>query len=232
MKKFITILFLFFAQSFINAQIFNESNFSLSYNYTTTSKLYYNPFSSDKLLRSNYIELNNLKSISFEFRTIFFENVFISLNSEYLSRNFLYDNINLQGDRAIAHDSFTFIPVELDFFYYLPFSNEYIRFFMGGGFGFYFGKFKRELGNQITKSEMFNSSYGINVSVGMDYTFYENYSVRFQMRFRDPELSWINNYNSNLVLYNDKTYFLNTSSFYTKINFNGINFSLGLVYNF
>ncbi len=231
MKKLIAILILIFVHTIINAQVFNKSNFCLSLNYTTTSKLFYNPFSSDKILRSDYLELNNLRSIFLEFRTMFLENVFLSLNSEYLNKNFLYNKINLQGEQANANDSFSFIPVELNLFYYLPFSNDDFKVFMGGGFGFYYGKFNRYLGNQFAKSEMFNSSYGINVDVGIDYNFYRNYAVRFQMRFRDPELIWKNNYSSNSVIYNDKTYFLNTSSFYTKLNIDGINFSLGFVYN-
>lgn len=229
MKKFIVIII--FAHTFINAQVFNKSNFCLSVNYTTTSKLFYNPFSADKFLRLDYLELNNLKNMSLELRTIILENVFISLTSEYLNKSFLYNKINLQGDQANANDSFSFIPVELNLFYYLPFSNDNFNFFMGGGFGFYYGKFKRNIGNQLTKSEMFNSSYGINVALGIDYNFYRQYAVRFQLRFRDPELLWKNNYSSNSLIYNDKTYFLNTSSFYTKLNIDGINFSLGFVYN-
>lgn len=228
----IKYLVLFIFSNLVTAQTFEQNNFSVSINYTTTSKIFFNPFSSDLILKSTYIELNDLTSFSFEYRTQLMEDVFISLNTEYLSKKFSFNNYNLFGEQATTNDKFLFIPIELCFYYYLPFSNDDFKFFMGGGTGIFFGKFKRELGNQIANSKMLKTSYGINVVIGLDYNFYKNFSTRFLMRFRDPELTWKNNYTSNTVVYNNKTYLLNTSTFYTKANIDGIIFSLGIVYNF
>jgi outer membrane protein W len=79
---------------------------------------------------------------------------------------------------------------------------------------------------------MNKSSFGIHVAIGMDYFFYNNFSLKAQMRFRDPELEWKNEYSNNVVNYNDITYLLNSSTFFTKVNIDGITFSLGISYNF
>ncbi|MCX7876691.1 MAG: hypothetical protein N2321_11070 [Melioribacteraceae bacterium] len=230
MKKLFLILILI--ANFVYPQIFKKNNIAISSNYTTTSKLFYNPFSSDKVLRSNFIEINNFYSVSLEFRTKFFEEIFISASTEYLNKNFKYNNFNLSGEQVHTNDGIIFIPIEFSIYYYLPFSNENFNFFMGGGSSGYFGFFKREIGDQKIKSELYKFSYGITVSVGMEYLFYQPLSIRFQMKFRDPELIWKNSYTSNIVNYNGKTYLLNTSTFYSKLNIDGIIFSLGVVYNF
>jgi outer membrane protein W len=229
--KILSVIF-FLCLSFIYAQNEYSTNISLNFNYTTTAQLYLQPFSSDQFLRTKSIELNNINSYSLEINHKIFEDIFLGLSAEYSKINYSNNNFNLSGERATSNDGFTFIPIELTIYYYLPFSTESFKFFMGGGGALYFGKFYRTLGDLTINSKMNKSSFGIHVAIGMDYFFYNNFSLKAQMRFRDPELEWKNEYSNNVVNYNGITYLLNSSTFFTKVNIDGITFSLGISYNF
>ncbi|MBI5807278.1 MAG: hypothetical protein HZA74_02645 [Ignavibacteriales bacterium] len=229
--KILSVIF-FLCLSFIYAQNEYSTNISLNFNYTTTAQLYLQPFSSDQFLRTKSVELNNINSYSLEINHKIFEDIFLGLSAEYSKINYSNNNFNLSGERATSNDGFTFIPIELTIYYYLPFSTEYFKFFMGGGGALYFGKFYRTLGDLTINSKMNKSSFGIHVAIGMDYFFYNNFSLKAQMRFRDPELEWENEYSNNVVIYNGITYLLNSSTFFTKVNIDGITFSLGISYNF
>lgn len=232
MKKSYLIFFLLFIIQNNFAQYFYERNLSVSLNYTTNAKLYLNPFSSDPVLRLKNIELRNLYGYSFEYRNILVDDIYISFSIEHFKENYVYNFFNLSGEQATTIESFTFIPIEFCLYYHLPFSNDEIKFFMGGGSSIFWGSYKRTLANLISTSKMYKNSFGINISIGAEYFLFRNLGLRFQMKFRDPELIWNNTYNSNIVLYNDKTYLISSSNFYSKVNIDGINFLLGLVYNF
>lgn len=234
MKYFPKILFLLFIFAFQIAFSQDESvfNFSVNLNYTTTSKLFPQPFSSDQYIRTKYDELNNAYSYSAELRYKISEEIFAGIGAEYLKKTFTNRNLNLGGIRAETKEGYTFIPIELTIYYVLPFSSEYFKFFMGGGGGLYLGKFIREFGDITTNSKLNKNSFGIHVVIGMEYVFWENLSIRGQMRFRDPEIELKNNYASNLVTYNGTTYLISTQDYFTKVNIDGITFVIGIVYSF
>ena len=134
--------------------------------------------------------------------------------------------------RVDAEDGFLLIPVEVTGYYYLPFSTESFKFVMGGGLGYYYGKFTRKFAGSETVVQKRKFSTGIHVSASMDYMILQNVSARFELKFRDPEFKTISKYSITEVNYNGNTVFLSDEDFETKVNVNGITFILGLVYQF
>ena len=59
---------------------------------------------------------------------------------------------------------------------------------MGGGLGFYSGKRTREFGNINFVNVKSEIGYGIQVSVGMDYMIFDNFSVRGEIDLEIPIL--------------------------------------------
>lgn len=210
----------------------SDFNFSLSYNYTTTSKLYLQPNSADPVLRAEYESLDEIYNLSFEFRYRLFEHVIVGIGSEFITKSFTNQNFLLEGNRIDVKEGYNLIPVELNIYYLLPFSTERFKFFMGGGGGFYFGSRIREFGDVEFLNEGIKIGYGINVSVGMDYLVNELISIRGQMRFRDPELIIKSKYSGSTVNYKGNSYSLSDNIFTTKVNIDGLTFTIGLTISF
>lgn len=217
---------LFFAQA-------GERNFgvSLNINYTSTSNLFLQPKAIDPFIRNTHENLNRITSYSFEVRYRLLESVIIGVGSELLEKKNA-SSMNLAGTRISMDDGYQMIPLEVSGYYLIPFSTEHFKFFFGGGFGLYFGKHIRTLGDVTSSTETSKIGYGIHVAFGMDYVIYDFLSVRGQMRFRDPEFEMTSKYSSQTVNYNDATYSLTSQTFNSKVNIDGITFTLGAVFNF
>jgi len=123
----------------------NEKKIGVSFNlnHTTTSKLFLQPNASDQFIRNTHENLDGITSYSVEARYQISEAVIIGLGSEIIKKTF-ENSINLGGLRAKMNDGYQMIPIELSGYYLIPFSREHFKFFMGGGFGLYFGKQIRE----------------------------------------------------------------------------------------
>jgi len=232
-KLFYILLFIFVIARPIHSQ-YNGKNFSISanYNYTTTSKLFLQPNTPDQLLKNIHEDLDNIYSISGEFRFHISESLIIGAGTEYIQKDYINNNFNLAGVRAKVKDGYRIIPVELSLYYLLPFSTGLFKFFMGGGGGIYFAEHVRELGDVTVSDDGSEIGYGIHVAVGMDYIINDYISVRGQMRFRDPEIDLKSKYSNNIVNYEGRTFVFSSQTFYSKVNVDGITFSIGVAFNF
>jgi outer membrane protein W len=201
-----------------------------NYIYTTTAKLYLQPNSSDPFIRGTHEDLEDLWSYSGEIGYSLSEEIIIAIGLEYVEKTFVNHNMNLGGTRAVMTDGFKVIPLELSLYYTLPFSTEMFKFFMGGGGGLYFGTHIRRLGDVSVSNESRKVGYGIQVAVGMDYLFNEYFSIRAQMRFRDPEFEMKSSYSNKVVNYGGRTFLLSNQTFSSKVNIDGISFAIGLVF--
>lgn len=210
----------------------NKFSISLNYNYTTTSRLYLQPNSSDPFLRNLYNELEDINSVSAEFRFEILEDLLIGLGSEFINKTFQNPNFNLGGRRIEIKDGFSVVPVEMSLYYLLPFSTQRFKFFMGGGGGIYFGKHIREIGDVFFENEESQIGYGMHVGVGMEYFIRDFLSIRGQMRFRDPEFKMKSRYSNSIVNYNGNSYLISTDSYNSKANLDGVTFTIGAVFNF
>ena len=232
MNKFIKILFLVsILPTIIFAQA-NRKDFGISFNlnYTTTSQLFLQPDSPDLILRGTHQSLDDIYSYSVDVRYQVSESIIIGVGSELLKKTF-NNSINLGGIRASMNDGYKMILVELSAYYLIPFSTERFKFYMGGGFGFYIGEQIRELGDVSVSNESRKIGYGIQVSVGLDYLVNQFFSIRGQMRFRDPVFEMKSKYSDTTVNYNGQSYALPVEKFTSKVNINGITFAIGAVIN-
>ena len=230
MNKLLQIFF-FSAFSVLIAQ-YNGDNFSISlgYNYTTTSKLFLNPDAPDVLDQNQYVEIGDFQNFSVDFRYRLNEDIIFGLNAEYFENT--ANGRNLSSPLFVVEDGFKVYPVELSIYYFLPFSTEDFKFFMGGGIGFYFGERIRNFGDVQFVTVNKELGYGIQVSSGMDYMVFDNISVRGEIHFRDPDFKVTNKYNTSTVNYDGNVYRISGNNTTSKINIDGITFRLGASFQF
>ncbi len=226
------ILFFFVITISIPAQSNGKnSGVSFNINYTSTSKLYLQPNAADPFIRNTHLNLDGITSFSFDLRYQISESIIIGAGSELIEKTF-DSSMNLGGTRAKMKDGYKMIPIELSVFYLIPFSTERFKFFLGGGFGIYIGEQIRELGDVTISNESKKIGYGIHVAIGMDYVINDFISVRGQMRSRDPEFEMTSKYSNPVVNYNDVKYTFPSQTFNSKVNIDGVTFTLGAVINF
>jgi len=103
---------------------------------------------------------------------------------------------------------------------------------MGGGVGYYRGEFVRKFSEVELEVLQRKIAIGIHVSTSMDYIIHKNLSARFEMKFRNPQYTVISKYTKTEIKYQGTTIQLPEDSFDTKIDIDGLTFSLGLVVNF
>jgi len=235
--KFRTTIFILLFPFFSLFGQYAESGFSLSIsaNYTTTSRLFLNPNSSDRFIRETFESLDNIIHYSMDLRYRLSSITAIGLNIELIKKTYFGKNVTASSPSGVirveVEDGYMIIPVELNLIYLLPFSTNSLKFYMSGGAGFYFGKHIRNFGNAEIESKEDGIPFGIQVEVGMEYMIFENLSTRFNMRFRDPEITFISNYKSRNVIYNNTNILLPIKSFTTKVNIDGVTFGLGFVFH-
>lgn len=233
-KCFISLLFpiIVFAQN-------GNRDFSVSgsINYITTSKLHLNPRSSDPVLRNSYLPLDGILSYSFEFRmNIFKDALMIGVGSEYLSKT-----DNLKSIRAMVNniprtieitDGYSMIPIEVTIYYVFPFSGSWFKMAMGGGIGAYFGKHIREIGDITVSTLEKRIIFGMHVALDAEFFITDYFSIRTEMKFRDPDFETKSKYNKTDTILNGEHIQLLSEDFYSRINIDGINFILGLAFHF
>lgn len=217
---------------------FNDKLFSINASavYTTTAEIFLNPNSSDIVLRNESFELTDMLSPSFDFRFQLTKEVLVGISTEYLktsqSGSFLTVFAGSQIVNLEVEDGFEFIPVELSVYHLMPFSTEFFKFTMGGGIGYYIAKQTRKFGNTDISNIKMEPAFGIQVSAGLEYLLRSYISLRFQMKFRAPEIKVKSQYNSTTVNYKGNTIEILQDTFDSKISVNGAMFSVGLSYLF
>jgi outer membrane protein W len=213
----------------------NDFAIALSYRYTTTSKIFLSPNSADPFLRRTNRPLEDIFSYAGEIKYRLMESIVLGLNIESIKGTEQVDirNFGIQINEKInAEDGYKVIPIEFSIYYHLPFSTEHWKFYMGGGFGYYWGDYIRNF-NGISVSNLERDfAYGIQVAVGMDYMINNFSSVKFEMRFRDPEIETTSKYSSDTFMVNGRVIRIRQETFISKINIDGATFSLGAAIHF
>jgi len=234
-KKLILLLLLFSSPLFSQ---YNGKKYSIGFNalYTTTSKIFLFPNSSDKIIRNKSNDIDKIFNYGLEFRYRFLDDIIFTLNAEYLKAS--QGGINITGfvsgsTVAIkAEDGFELIPVELSVFYELPFSTDEFKFLMGGGGGVYFGNHLRKVGSVEVNNISREIAYGIQVALTMQYLINENISVQFGFKFRDPDFRLTSQYTSPSVQIGNDIVTFPQDKFDSRINVDGVTFTLGAFYDF
>lgn len=217
---------------------FHENNFSISINavYTTSADIFLNPNSSDIVVRNKPFVVEDIFNPSLDIRYRFNEWFILGLNFEYMKKSAVGPNLTVfLGNRIVVfevEDGFKVIPVELTAHYLFPFSTDQFIFMMGGGMGYYRGEFTRKFSDVDLSIQRRQVAIGIHVSASMDYMPLEFFSIRFEMKFRDPQYKVTSKYNKTTVLYQGNEIPLHDDAFETKVNVNGVTFVLGGVFYF
>ena len=217
---------------------FHENNFGISINavYTTSADIFLNPNSSDIVIRNKPFVVEDILNPSLDIRYRFNEWFILGLNIEYMQKSALGPNLTVfLGNRIVVfevEDGFRLIPIELTAHYLFPFSTEQFIFMMGGGMGYYRGEFTRKLSDVDLSIQKREFAIGIHVSASMDYMPLEFFSIRFEMKFRDPQYNVTSKYNKTTVLYQGNEIPLHDDAFETKVNVNGVTFILGGAFHF
>lgn len=236
MKAKILILLLVLLLSSMSSAQYNDSDwaFSLSYSYTTTAKLFPFPNSADLIERNQSEPIEDIYSYSFETRYKITDVFAVGLVVEYIEdkkKRDLIVNGPLGNLRLKADEGFSIIPIELAAYYLLPFSTEDFKFHMGGGVGVYLGSHIRNIGSAKLKNVEQDIAYGIHVNIGMDYMIFNYLSVRGEMRFRDPQFDTTSKYDKEEVTIDGRNFFLSQNNINSKVNMDGITFTLGIVFH-
>ncbi len=220
----------------ISAQ-FADNNFGIALNgvYTTSAEIFLNPNSSNLELRNRSYTLEDIFNPGIEIRYRFSEEFILGLNLEYIKKTATAPNLTaFIGSQVVVlkvEDGLKVFPIELTFHYFFPFSTEDFKFMMGGGFGYYYGEFIRNFAGTELEVVERKIAVGIHVSTSMDYMIHNNLSARFEMKFRNPQYNVKSKYSTTTVIYQGNEIQLPADDFETKVDVNGLTFSLGLVIN-
>ena len=234
-KKLILVFFIVTTQSFSQ---YNGSKFSFGVNtlFTTTSKVFLFPNSSDEILRNTSNHIDNIFDYGVEFRYRFSEDIILGLNVEDMRATQTGTNITgFIGNSTVAlnaEDGFEVIPVELSVYYVLPFSTDNFKFLMGGGGAVYFGNHIRKVGTVEVNNFSRDFAYGVHVSISMQYLVRPHISIQAGLKFRDPDFRVTSQYTSKSVSIGGRIITFPQSKFDSRINVDGVTFMLGLYYDF
>ncbi len=243
MKAKNTLIFiLVFITNLYSQEIFLESRpsvleFNLSLNYNSGARVYLNPKSSDPELRNMYYSYDGFLSYAFEINTNLWNNtVYIGIGSEYLKTlSLIYSvrgMVNNLPRTLQVEEGFQVYPIEFITYYIFPFSSDWYKAYMGAGLGVYYGKYFRVIYNLISESKLSRLDYGILVNAGVNFSLIENLALKLEMKFRDPELEFKNEFPKTETIVNGNRIQLFEKTFYTKINLDGLNLILGLNFSF
>lgn len=230
------ILFVLICYIPVNSQWYdNKYGLYISANYTTESRIFLSPNASEEILREINFPVSDIYSYAVELRYRVSKSVIIGLGTEFIQkvskeRDMFGFPSQLAGMEI--EEGFRMIPVEGSLYYFLPFSTERFKFFMGGGLGIYFGEHIRKFADIDVRNTDREFAWGIHGRIGMDYALTRFFSLRAEMKFRDPEFEMQSEYSKDSFIHEGQQINLPSNSFPSKVNIIGMTFSLGTVIHF
>lgn len=230
-KHFIAIFYLFLP---VNAFLYSQvKSLSVGINllYTLESKNFPFPNSSDITLRNLNFTTEDIFSFSFSIKKDIFENFYIYANFERIKFNakvFYPIRVENQNLAPKLLDDVLIIPVELNLGYVLPFSDDIFYYSIGGGLATYYADIKRKIGDIESKSVSDNYFYGIQTYAAFGIFLLNKAKINFEIKFRDPVINLKSKFNKTAGFWNGQKVELFRDYFYSKVNLNGLVFSLGI----
>ncbi len=204
--------------------------------YTTTSKLFFSLDANDEALRDRFFSMDDVVGVGVELRRQFIdENLQFGVNVEYIQRietGFGIVQVGGQQMKIPVKDGYRLIPVELTGFFTIPVSNEIFKFYMGGGVGFYFGKRIHSVVDVEAETIKRSVGFGIQVLSGLDFFLTPAFAIRGEMKFRDPQIELTSQFPVAEIQYQGTRIQLSQQPFKSKVNLDGISFSIGAAVSF
>lgn len=239
--KFIPLFFLF--QEFIFSQQHDQSE--IGYGFSLTPEVLYVSSSTIQLYpySQNLYERNLTQEVSGGYgfgvtlrKNLFFENIAFGVSlqflkiedSENLSQTFSNDTLSV---RARVTEELSVVPLEFTGYFNLPNFSEYLKIFLGGGLGIYYGDRKTTVSN--IQSTTISKSPGISLIIltGMEINIAKNFSALFNVEFRQAEYSVSSRFPVSEIKING-TYFDLEPELNSQIFVDGLKIGLGISYNF
>ncbi len=204
--------------------------------YTSSSRLFPSPDAADEVARFRYNSLDHIFGYGADIRIgIAKYNVILGVTVEYLEKTDDFITRFEEDDETFlvpTVDGYHIIPIELSGYFLIPISSEHFRFYIGGGAGIYLGRRTYEIGG-VRSGSMEQSVYpGIHVVSGIDYYFHSRIGMRFEMKFRDPDIETRNRFEDDTITYEGRAFNLPDGEIPSRINVDGIAFTLGMVFRF
>jgi hypothetical protein len=210
--------------------------FSVKGLYTSSSRLFPSPEAADEIARSRYNSLDHIFGYGADVRYgIPSLSLILGFTVEYLQKTgdfFTRYEIDDETFHVPTIDGYHIIPIELTGYFLIPVSSERFQFYIGGGAGVYLGRRMYEIGGARSESLERSIYPGIHVVSGIDYYFHRRIGIRGEMKFRDPDIETRNRFTQNSIIYNGETFNLPDEEVPSRINVDGITFSLSLVFRF
>lgn len=202
--------------------------------YTSSSRLFPTPEAADEIARHRYNSLDHIFGYGADIRYGLPNiNVILGLTVEYLEKSGDFFTQYERNDETFlvpTIDGYHILPVELTGYFLIPISSERIQFYIGGGVGVYFGRRMYEIGDARSESLERSVYPGIHVLSGLDYYFHPRIGLRAEMKFRDPDIETRNRFTEDSVVYEGEQFNLPDGDVPSRINVDGIAFSLALIF--
>jgi len=244
MKKpfyiFITVLVLLIAaeghsQNIILKNLFSGFSLNVSMNYVSSATILLNTNSSDIFERNSTVQLKGGYGYGAALKKKLFDDIYIGISTEYLkiTDNELSTVLENETDfvRARVTETVEIVPVELSAYFNIPRFVDNLNIYLGGGFGFYFGKRTERMLSMDTKTISNDPLFSLNVIFGLEYFVDKNLSVNAEMKVRDGKFKIHNQYPTNKFTYQNQTYYFDRD-LYSKIYVDGLKMSIGASYYF
>ena len=200
---------------------------SAKVNYTSYSRYYAGYYGNTESLGDDYYSVDNLLGYGFDFRYQFLNDYWIGLSADLVSGSIDY---NHKSYRIPCKSQYSMFIGDLACYYLLPLSSEIFKIHIGLGLNFA----KASNNDKIVyiSSEQLSSpiNIGILALCGAEYALTKNFSLRGEIKFRDPVVDNENKFNTPLIDYNDRTYSIPVRPYKSKINIDGMVFEFSAVF--
>jgi opacity protein-like surface antigen len=199
---------------------------------TTSSKLFPNPNARDEFRRGEFSPINASFSVGADVRTeISAIGLNLGLSAEYITKRVTGTVPNTASIIPID-DGYTAVPVELSGYFRIPVGGETINFYMGGGVGVYFGERSYHYAGVRATIADRELNGGIHVVSGLEYSLTELISVRSEIKFRNVQLESVQEFQKAVTVWKGTTVPLPHEPLPSRIQIDGMNLSLAVVYYF
>ncbi len=199
--------------------------------YTTSARFLYNVDKPDQFLDSKYF--SSIFGFGGSVRANFDGDfaVGISTGKIKFAESSIVQYI-IGGDQVLVpvNEGFVLYPVELSGYFFLPFSTDHFRVYLGGGVGAYFGERNYSIGAESMHAENSPSGFGIHVLTGVEFAIFPKVMLQSELKFRDPQFDSVNKFQHASTIVNGTVIPLSTSPETTRVNVNGITYTLSIAY--
>ncbi len=200
--------------------------------FSSSSELFHHPDDSDPTLRSQFLPINDIFSIGFDYRRVIDPlRLRLIVSIEYISGS---QNLSLPlTDVSVPEkDGYSVIPLEVSGSFNIPVGTDILHFYIGGGGGMYIGERIYEVGGIASQITGRKPGFGIQILSGLELNVSENISLRSEVKFRDVQFESENRFPVSSIKAGNGTINLDTQPFNSRISIDGTTLHLGVVVSF